>query len=48
MVIILMGVSGVGKTTVGELLARDLDGPSMKATTIIPPTMCSKWRTASL
>jgi len=27
MVIILMGVSGVGKTTVGQLLARDLNWP---------------------
>lgn len=27
MILILMGVSGVGKTTIGELLARDLDWP---------------------
>ena len=37
MVIILMGVSGVGKTTVGELLAKDLDWPFHEGDDHHPP-----------
>ena len=37
MIIILMGVSGVGKTTVGELLARDLDWPFHEGDDHHPP-----------
>ena len=37
MVIILMGVSGVGKTTVGELLAMDLDWPFHEGDDHHPP-----------
>ena len=37
MVIILMGVSGVGKTTAGELLARDLDWPFHEGDDYHPP-----------
>lgn len=42
MVIILMGVSGSGKTTVGQLLARELDWPFYDADEFHPPANIAK------
>lgn len=44
MVIILMGVSGCGKTTVGQILARDLDLPFFDADDFHPPENVQKMK----
>ena len=42
MVIVIMGVSGVGKTTVGQLLARDLNWPFIEGDDFHPPANVAK------
>lgn len=42
MIIILMGVAGAGKTTVGELLATDLNWPYYEGDTFHPPQNVAK------
>jgi len=42
MIIVVMGVSGCGKTTVGELLARSLDYPFLDADEFHPPENVAK------
>jgi gluconokinase len=44
MVIILMGVSGAGKTTVGQLLAADLGWPFYEGDDFHPPANIKKMR----
>ncbi|HTW87623.1 MAG TPA: gluconokinase [Candidatus Binataceae bacterium] len=44
MVIILMGVSGAGKSTVGRLLARELDWQFFDADDLHPPANVEKMR----
>ena len=44
MIVILMGVSGCGKTAVGEILARDLGWPWFDADDYHPPANVEKMR----
>jgi gluconokinase len=44
LVIVLMGVSGSGKTTVGELLAKALDGSFAEGDAYHPPANVEKMR----
>lgn len=44
MIIIVFGVSGAGKTTVGELLARELGWPFLEADDFHPPANIEKMR----
>jgi gluconokinase len=43
-IVILMGVSGVGKTTIGRLLASDLGWPFLDADDFHPPANVDKMR----
>ncbi len=44
MIVVLMGVSGVGKTTIGERLAADLGWPFYDADDLHPPANVEKMR----
>ena len=44
MIIIIMGVSGAGKTTIGQLLARELGWPLFDGDDLHPPTNVEKMR----
>jgi gluconokinase len=44
MVVVLMGVSGSGKTTIGQLLARDLGWPFYDGDNLHPPDNVEKMR----
>ncbi|MBM3939951.1 MAG: hypothetical protein FJ318_03465 [SAR202 cluster bacterium] len=44
MIVVIMGVSGVGKTTVGQLLAATLDWPFYDADDLHPAANVEKMR----
>jgi len=47
MIVVVMGVSGVGKTTIGKALARELGWRFIDADRYHPPETWQRWRPVS-